>query len=80
MDWNYAEDEAYADLTRLNKSSIKFKKSKKTSIKKVEKDTNKIVYWELANWEKIDIDTMTIEHLKNTLKLIVRNNLLIDKR
>ena len=31
------------------------------------------VYWTMKNGEKIDIDEMDISHLRNTLKLIVRN-------
>ena len=31
------------------------------------------VYWTMKNGEKIDIDEMDINHLRNALKLIVRN-------
>lgn len=31
------------------------------------------VYWETKSGKKVDIDEMTIEHLRNTLKMIVRN-------
>ena len=31
------------------------------------------VYWTMQNGQKIDIDTMDINHLRNTLKMIVRN-------
>lgn len=30
------------------------------------------VYWTMKNGEKIDIDEMDINHLRNTLKMIVR--------
>lgn len=32
-------------------------------------------YWTTKDGVKIDIDEMSIEHLRNTLKLIVRRNL-----
>lgn len=32
------------------------------------------VYWTQSNGVKIDIDTMDIQHLRNTLKMIVRNS------
>jgi len=32
----------------------------------------KPVYWTMKNGTKIDIDKMTVEHLRNTLKMIVR--------
>ena len=32
------------------------------------------VYWTQKNGVKIDIDTMDIQHLRNTLKMIVRNS------
>jgi len=32
------------------------------------------VYWTQNNGVKIDIDTMDIQHLRNTLKMIVRNS------
>jgi len=35
---------------------------------------SKIVYWTMANGEKIDIDSMGMEHLRNTLKMIVNNS------
>ena len=31
------------------------------------------VFWTIKNGSKIDIDNMTIEHLRNTLKMIIRN-------
>ena len=31
-------------------------------------------YWTTKNGTKIDVDEMTDEHLRNTLKMIIRNN------
>lgn len=31
------------------------------------------VYWTMKNGKKISIDDMDIDHLKNTLKMIIRN-------
>ena len=31
------------------------------------------VYWTMRNGQKIDVDTMDIQHLRNTLKMIIRN-------
>ena len=39
----------------------------------------KVVYWELKDGKQIDIDQMTIEHLRNVLKLIVNKKLLKEK-
>lgn len=33
----------------------------------------KKIYWTMKTGEKVDIDEMSINHLKNTLKMIVRN-------
>jgi len=33
-----------------------------------------IVYWKQKNGELISIDDMDIQHLRNTLKMIIRNN------
>ena len=30
-------------------------------------------YWTMRNGEKIDIDEMDVNHLRNTLKMLVRN-------
>jgi hypothetical protein len=30
-------------------------------------------YWTMKNGQKIDVDTMDIQHLRNTLKMIIRN-------
>jgi len=32
------------------------------------------VFWTKKNGEQIDVDDMTVEHLRNTLKMIIRNN------
>ena len=32
------------------------------------------VFWKMRNGQLIDIDKMDIEHLRNTLKMLVRNN------
>lgn len=31
------------------------------------------IYWTMRNGQKIDVDTMDIQHLRNTLKMIIRN-------
>jgi hypothetical protein len=31
-------------------------------------------YWETKKGNKINVDDMTIEHLRNVLKMIIRNN------
>jgi len=31
------------------------------------------VYWTMKNGQKINVDTMDIQHLRNTLKLIINN-------
>ena len=33
----------------------------------------KNVYWTMKNGQKINVDTMDIQHLRNTLKLIINN-------
>ena len=33
---------------------------------------NSIVYWTMRNGQKIDVDTMDIQHLRNTLKMLIR--------
>jgi len=32
------------------------------------------VYWTMKNGQKINVDEMSLSHLQNTLKMIVRNN------
>jgi len=34
----------------------------------------KTTYWTTKEGKKIDIDKMDIDHLRNTLKMIIRNN------
>jgi hypothetical protein len=34
---------------------------------------NKIYYWKTKNGDKINVDEMDITHLRNTLKMILRN-------
>jgi hypothetical protein len=31
-----------------------------------------IIYWTMKNGQKIDVDTMDIQHLRNTLKMLIR--------
>ncbi len=38
------------------------------------------VYWKQRNGELIDIDDMDINHLRNTLKLVLRNRETVVKR
>lgn len=35
-------------------------------------------YWTMQNGQKIDIDAMDINHLRNTLKMIVRNKVRVQ--
>lgn len=37
------------------------------------------IYWTTKNGSQIDIDEMSIEHLRNTLKMIVKQNQNIQK-
>lgn len=30
-------------------------------------------YWTMKNGQKIDVDTMDVQHLRNTLKMIIKN-------
>jgi hypothetical protein len=80
MDRNYAEEMAYCEgdtdnvfkkLDKVIKDNYQGKKQ--TFVKK------EVVYWELKDGKKIDIDTMSEQHLKNVLKLIVTKNLLKQK-
>lgn len=32
------------------------------------------VYWTMRNGQKINVDDMEVNHLRNTLKMIIRNN------
>ncbi len=36
-------------------------------------NNNNIIYWKTKSGELVDIDKMDINHLRNTLKMIVRN-------
>jgi hypothetical protein len=36
------------------------------------------VYWTMKNGQKIDVDTMDIQHLRNTLKMIIRNQVRVQ--
>ena len=38
------------------------------------------VYWKMRNGELIDIDDMDINHLRNTLKLVLRNRETVVKQ
>jgi hypothetical protein len=38
------------------------------------------VYWKMRNGELIDVDTMDIQHLRNTLKLVLRNRETVIKQ
>ena len=38
------------------------------------------VYWKMRNDELIDVDDMDINHLRNTLKLVLRNRETVVKR
>lgn len=35
---------------------------------------NRPVYWTMRNGEQISVDDMDINHLRNTLKMIIRNS------
>ncbi len=34
---------------------------------------NRKYYWTMKNGKKIDVDNMTEDHLRNTLKMIIKN-------
>jgi hypothetical protein len=36
------------------------------------------VYWTMKNGQKIDVDAMDIQHLRNTLKMIIRNQVRVQ--
>jgi hypothetical protein len=38
------------------------------------------VYWKMRNGELIDVDTMDINHLRNTLKLVLKNRETVVKQ
>jgi len=35
-------------------------------------------YWTMKNGQKIDVDTMTVQHLRNTLKMIINNQVRVQ--
>jgi len=35
-------------------------------------------YWTMRNGQKIDVDTMDIQHLRNTLKHIINNTIRVE--
>lgn len=74
MDHNFATEEAYIEQGNLERSR-KFIKSKVIK----ERKEKVIIYWEQKDGSQIDIDNMTIEHLRNTLKMIVTRELLKDR-
>lgn len=80
MDHNYANNEAYCchENERFINKTIKktFMGNGNAQRSTTKKD---IVEWELSNGKKIDIDSMSVEHLRNVLKFIVKNNLLKPK-
>jgi hypothetical protein len=43
------------------------------NLKYLSMPNNKITYWIMQNGEKINVDDMTESHLRNVLKLILRN-------
>jgi hypothetical protein len=36
------------------------------------------VYWTMQNGQKIDVDTMDVQHLRNTLKMIIKNQVRVN--
>jgi len=40
--------------------------------------TKETVYWTMKNGQKIDVDTMDIQHLRNTLKMIIKNQVRVS--
>jgi hypothetical protein len=38
-----------------------------------------IIYWKQKNGKLISVDDMTEDHLRNVLKLIIKNNQLVEK-
>jgi hypothetical protein len=35
-------------------------------------------YWTMKNGQKIDVDTMDVQHLRNTLKMIIKNQVRVS--
>jgi hypothetical protein len=48
------------------------KQMKKAELVNMERQME--VYWTMKNGEKINVDEMTIEHLRNVLKMILTND------
>lgn len=42
--------------------------------------TKEKIYWKMRNGNLIDIDDMDVEHLRNTLKLVLRNRHTVIKQ
>jgi hypothetical protein len=42
--------------------------------------TKEIVYWKMRNGELIDIDDMDIQHLRNVLKIVLKNRQTVIKQ
>ena len=42
-------------------------------------ENNQIIYWKMRNGQLISVDEMDINHLRNTLKMIIRNNQKVNK-
>lgn len=38
------------------------------------------IYWTMQNGKRILVDNMTVEHLRNTLKMIIRNKKPIPRK
>jgi hypothetical protein len=36
------------------------------------------VYWTMKNGQKIDVDIMDVQHLRNTLKMIIKNQVRVS--
>ena len=87
MDRNYAEEMASCDgdvdnmfkNLKNNNFTNEIKRMQSKTTQTIIKKEKEVVFWELKDGKKIDIDTMTEQHLKNILKLIVRRGLLKDK-
>jgi len=78
MDRNYAEEMAYCEGDVMEIYGNLPEKWKNQKSKPIERK-KEVVYWELRDGEKVDIDKMSEQHLRNVLKLIVTKSLLKDK-
>ncbi len=36
------------------------------------------VYWTMKDGQKINVDTMTVQHLRSTLKMIIKNQVRVN--